>query len=58
MKKLTKALEHSLSPFVKSICNKTLETNSWMEKLIDFYKEEMGSDSSDSSSSSSKSSSR
>lgn len=54
MLRLTKAMETRLQPSIRKIASKALETNSWMVKLIEFYQEEMGSDSdSDSSSGSS-----
>ncbi len=38
-------MEKLLSPSFKKMMNKQIDNNSWMNKLIEFYKEEMGSDS-------------
>ena len=50
-------MERMLTPAMRKMMNRQIDDNPWMEKLIGFYKEEMGSGSDDSGSSGSGSSS-
>ena len=45
-------MEKMLQGPFKKMMNKQIDNNSWMNKLIEFYKEEMGSDSGSSDNSS------
>ena len=38
-------MERKLQSGMKKLMNKQIDNNAWMKKLIDFYNEEMGSDS-------------
>ena len=42
---LAVSMEAKLRGSNKALVNKIIDTNPWMIKLIDFYQEEMGSDS-------------
>ena len=44
LNKLASAMETRLEKGMKKLINKQLDNNSWMNKLIQFYQEEMGSD--------------
>ena len=48
LKDLAQHLESRLDAPFKKLCNKAIERNAWMKKLIQFYQEEVGSDESDS----------
>ena len=38
-------MDKRLHSNMKKLMNKQIDTNSWMKKLVQFYKDEMGSDS-------------
>ena len=42
-------MEKKLTSGMKKLMNKQIDNNSWMKKLIEFYEDEMGSDSDDDS---------
>ena len=44
LNKLADQMEKKLEKGMKKLINKQIDTNSWMNKLIQFYQEEMGSD--------------
>ena len=43
------SMEKKLTSGMKKLMNKQIDNNSWMKKLIEFYEDEMGSDSDDDS---------
>ena len=42
---MAEAMEKKLKPSMKSLFKSSLKKDKWMEKLVEFYKDEMGSDS-------------
>lgn len=42
-------MEKKLTSGMKKLMNKQIDNNSWMKKLIEFYEDEMGSNSDDDS---------
>ena len=47
VKALSTMMERALQPSMKKCAKQTIESDSWMKKLIRFYEEEMGSDADD-----------
>lgn len=43
--KIAQAMDKRLHGSMKKLMNKQIDTNPWMKKLVQFYKDEMGSDS-------------